>query len=142
MITLELITTTGLKFAEEVHEVLVPTPEGLIAVYDNSSELVSVIDAGIISIRKRATDADEKMEIFATNGGVVEVTKHRIRLLVEEADASDEISAEQAQAALEKAQELVKSADSHLQLDQAMRELKTQQARLKIADLRRLKQRR
>jgi len=142
MITLELVTLQGVKFAKEVHEVLLPTPQGQIAVFDNHSSLVSLVEGGVVSIRSNPNQADKDMEVFATNGGVVEITKNRVRMLVDEASGSSEVSQKEAEEALVRAKEMAASADDQVSLDKATSLIKTQQARLRVAEIKNLKRRR
>lgn len=107
MITLELISITGSVLSEEVHEVILPTPDGQIAVFPNHMPLISLITPGVISVRRRAGDKDANLEHYATNGGVVEIKENRyIRVLVDGAEHGLEIVEKEAEAALLRAQEL------------------------------------
>ena len=81
MITLELVTLSGVKYGEEVYEVILPTPDGQIAIFPNHMPLVSLASPGVISVRKREKDSDDAMEHFATNGGIVEINDRRVRVL-------------------------------------------------------------
>ncbi len=137
MITLELVTLSGLKFSDEVYEVVLPTPDGLIAVFPNHMPLVSLATPGVISVRRRESDADDKMQLFATNGGVIEINDRRVRVLVDEADDSSEVIEKEIEEALKLAKEEAKNAKDQVSLDKATQLVQTQQARLKIAELRR-----
>ncbi len=83
--------------------------------------LVTLAIPGVISVRRTRATADDQMEHFATNGGVIEIGNNFVRLLVDEADHADEIVEAEAQKALEHAQALVDR----------------QAVRLKVAELRR-----
>ena len=135
MITFELVTLSGVKFGEEVYEVLLPTPDGQIAVFPEHAPLVSLASPGVISIRRRASDSDAVLEHFATNGGVIEINDRRVRVLVDEADDSSEVVEKEAQAALELAQKEAREAKDQVSLDKATQLIQTQQARLRIAEL-------
>lgn len=142
MITLELVTLKGVKYAKEVHEALIPTPDGQIAVFDNHSDLVTLVEEGVVSVRTSEGQADKDMEHFAVNGGVVEITKNRIRMLIDEASGSSEISQKEAEEALERAKNLAAEAKDQVSLDKAYSQMRTQQARLRVAELKGLKRRR
>lgn len=137
MITFELVTLKGLKFSEDVYEVIVPTPDGLIAVFPHHMPLISLVSPGIISVRRSQSDNDDAMQIFATNGGIVDVEGTRLRVLVDEADHSEEITIEETEAALARAKELAAQAKDQVSLDKANQIIATQHARLKVAGLRR-----
>lgn len=140
-ITLELVALSGVKFSDQVYEVILPTPDGLIAVYPNHMPLVSLVSPGVISIRHREMDPDDKMELFATNGGIIEISEHSLRVLVDEADDSHEIVEQEVEAALALAQEEARKAEDAVSLDKASQLIQTQRARLQVAQMRRRKRR-
>ena len=73
MIHFQLVSTKGTKFDDDAYEVLVPTKDGTIALFEDHMPLISAGAAGVISVRKEANDSDEHMEEFAVSGGVVQV---------------------------------------------------------------------
>jgi len=138
MLTFELVTLEGMKFSEDAYEVILPTPEGQIAVFPEHMPLISVIVPGVISIRKRATDKDEQMDHFATDGGIVEIVHgKKLRLLADVAEHADDINEMEAKEALKRAQELRANADSQVDLAEASALIAQQSARLRVADLKR-----
>lgn len=141
MIRFELVTLNGTKFSEEVFEVRLPTPDGEIGVFTNHAPLVSVASTGVITIKRKSGDPDSKLEHFASNGGVIEITDGAIRVLVDEADHDAEISEKEAQEAYERAQKLRREAKDQVSLDKAQELVDRQAVRLKVADLRRRKRR-
>jgi F-type H+-transporting ATPase subunit epsilon len=137
MIHFSLVTLDGTKFGEDVHEVILPTPQGYIAVFENHAPLVSLASPGIISVRRKENHADDMMEHFATNGGVIEVEGNTIRILADEADAADEINETEVQKALERAKELRANAKDQVSLHHAQQLMDRSAVRLKVAGLRR-----
>src|ERR1700728_3784139 len=99
MIHFQLFTLTGLKFDDDVYEVVLPTLDGQIGVLAHNMPLISVATTGIISILRAARDPDSRMDHYATYGGVIEVADNNLRVLVDEADHSDEINEAEAQKA-------------------------------------------
>ena len=134
---LELVTLTGLKFAEDVYEVVLPTSTGQIAVFPKHMPLVTLATPGVISVRKTRTTADDEMEHFATNGGVIEIGNDFVRVLVDEADHADEIVEAEAAKALEHAKKLREDAKDKVSLEHAQAMVDRQAVRLKVAELRR-----
>jgi F-type H+-transporting ATPase subunit epsilon len=134
---LELVTLTGLKFSDDVYEVVLPTSTGSIAVLPNHMPLVTLATPGVISVRRTRATADDDMEHFATNGGVVEVSNDFVRLLVDEADHADEIVESEAREALERAQQMKQEAKDTVSLERAQALVDRQAVRLKVAELRR-----
>lgn len=137
----ELVTLEGTKFGEDVYEVILPTPDGEIAILPDHIPLVTLAAPGVIAIRRRPTDRDSQLEYFATNGGAIEVVGNRVRVLVDEADREDEINAEQAQKAFELAQKLRSEAKDQVELSKAQSLMDRHAVRLKVAGLRRHKHR-
>ncbi len=142
MNTFELVTLSGIKFGDEVYEVQLPTPDGLIGIFPHHMPIVSLVDPGVISIRRRETDHDDVMEHYAIHGGVVEINGKRIRVLVDEADHSDEVSEQEAQDALKRAEATAKSATDQVSLDKAHTLIQRHRSQLRVAELRKRKRRR
>ena len=136
---LQLITLEGLKLDEDVYEVILPTAAGEIAVYPGHEPLVTVAVPGVISVRKKRSEATSAREHFAGNGGVVEISPDRVRVLVDDADSSSEIVESEAKAALEAANKLKASAKNQVELERAQAMIDRSAVRLKVAGLRRSK---
>lgn len=137
MIQLELVTLTGLKLRESVYEVLLPTPQGQIAVFKNHAPLVSTAVTGVISVRKKDNHPDDMMEHYAIDSGIIEISNDTVRVLVDEADKDSEVSAKEAEEALANAKKLRAEAKDQVSLDKAQALVDRQTSRLKIAELRR-----
>lgn len=142
MIHFELVTLTGAKFKQSVHEVLLPTPEGQIAIFTGHMPLVSVASEGVISIRVKETDPDDFMETYATHGGLIEIGDKSVRVLVDEADHADEIVLAEAEKAHEAAKEALKDAKDLVSIEQAQSLIDRTAIRLQVAGLKRRKQKR
>ena len=136
-IRLQLITLTGIKYDDDVYEVLLPTLDGNIGVLPGHMPLISVATDGIISVRKNEKDPDDFMEHFATHGGVIEIADDTLRILVDEADHADEINEQEAQKAYERAQKMKTEAKDQLSLEQAQSQVDRSAVRLKVAGLKR-----
>jgi F-type H+-transporting ATPase subunit epsilon len=139
MIHFQLVSSSGTKFDDDAYEVLVPTKDGTIALFEDHMPLISAGAPGVINVRKQPSDADSAMESFAVSGGVVQVDGKTIRFISDEVDAPDEVSEGEAEAALKRAQELMANAQTQVQLHEAKRLLSHTSARLHVA---RLKKRR
>src|SRR3989344_6294222 len=137
MIHFELVTLDGTKFGQDVYEVVLPTTDGYIGVFPDHMPLVSIATPGVISIRHNQKDLDSKLEYFATNGGVIEISGNTVRVLVDEADRESEINEAQAQKALEQAKNLLKEAKNQMELNEARKLMDRQAVRLQVANLKR-----
>lgn len=141
MIHFELVTLNGTKFASDAHEVLLPTPQGIIAVFQHHMPLISIAVPGIINVRKKANDPDDLMLTYATNGGVIEIADNGIRVLVDEADSADEINEKETEKAHQEALELKRTAKDQVSLDKAQSLLDRSAVRLKVSELKRRRNR-
>jgi F-type H+-transporting ATPase subunit epsilon len=137
MIRFELVTLTGIKYSEDVYEVILPTLDGYIGVLPGHMPLVSVATNGVISVRKNEKDPDDMMESFASVGGVIEVANNTLRVLVDEADHADDISQAEAQAAHDRAVKLKAEAKDEISLKHAQTLVDRSAVRLQVAGLRR-----
>ena len=134
---LELVTLDGVKYSEEAYEVVLPTASGQITVLPNHEPLLSVVVPGVVTVRKQKGDPDHKLEHFATYGGVLEVTSEGVRVLVDEADAGDDINEQEAEKAKAAAQKLLGEAKSRVELDHAQSLVDRQAVRIQVAQIRR-----
>ncbi len=137
MFHFQLVSISGKKFDEEVHEVILPTLDGEIGVLKDHMPLVSVATTGAIAVRKNPKDPDSQREYFATNGGVIEVSNNNLRVLVDEADNAEEINEAEAQKALEQAKKMVAEAKDEVSLERAQAIVDRQGVRLQVANIKR-----
>lgn len=134
---LELVTLRGKKLDKEVYEVVIPTENGPIAVFPSHEPLVTMAVPGVLAVRYHEDDSDEQLEYLAITGGVVKISHHTIRILVDEADHSEDILEDESKAALQRAMELRENAKDQVELERAMELVDRHATRLKVASLRR-----
>lgn len=137
-ISFEVITPEGLKFQEDVYQVSLPTRDGYIGILPSHIPLITLIVPGIITIdRHRGLDEFEKRERLATAGGFCDVDGKRVRLLADTAERAEDIDEEKAKQALEQAHTMRREAKDALTLEQAVRFISEETARLKVLELKR-----
>jgi len=134
---LELVSLTGVKFSDDVYEVIIPTADGEISVFPTHMPLVSLAVPGVLKVRKNQSDADDTMATYASLGGVVEITPDHVRILVDEVERDEEILEEEAKAALETAHKLKAQAKNAVELEKAQGMIDRQSVRLHVAGLKR-----
>lgn len=142
MFHFQLVSISGKKFDEDVYEVILPTADGEIGVLQDHMPLVSVAKTGVIAVRRDPKTSDSQREYFATNGGVIEVSDNTLRVLVDEADHTDDINEAEAQKALDRAQKMKAEAKDEVSLEHAQQLIDRQQVRLQVASLKRRHQKR
>jgi F-type H+-transporting ATPase subunit epsilon len=133
----ELVSLDGVKFSAEAYSVVLPTAAGQVTILPGHEPLLGVVIPGVVTVRRNKTDADTHLEHYATYGGVLEVGKEGVRVLVDEATPGDEINEAEAEKAHQAALELQKSAKDQVELDKAQALVERTTVRLNVASLRR-----
>ena len=77
------------------------------------------------------------MEHYAIDSGVIEISGDTVRVLVDEADKDSDVSAKEAEEALNHAKQLRSEARDQVSLDKAQSLVDRQTSRLRVAELRR-----
>ncbi len=137
MIKFQLISLDGVKYDEDVYEILLPTLDGEIGVLPGHMPLISAATHGVISVRRVSSDKDDMMEQFAISGGVIEVANNTLRVLVDEADHAEDINEAEAQKAMELAQKMKSEAKDQVSLEHAQTLIDRSAVRLQVAGLKR-----
>ncbi len=119
MIKFQIVTLSGIKFDEQVYEIQLPTPDGQIGIFPHHMSLVSLAVPGVIAIRRHERDSNDKLEYFATDGGVIEILDNTVRILADEAVNAEEISEQSVKQALETAKQSYQNAKDKVSLDKA-----------------------
>ncbi len=135
MIQLQIITLSGVYKDEEVFEVHVPTTAGPIAINGGHAPLVGAIKPGVLSIIHKKGDREEQYEEIGVYEGTVDVLKNEVKVLVDDVDAPDEISKEEAEKALNRAKELAEKAGDSVALAEAQSMMDRSAVRLQLASL-------
>lgn len=133
----KLVTLLGVKINQDVYEVIIPTSTGEIAVFPGHEPLVTIAVPGVVAVRHKKEDGDEKLDHYAVSGGVVEISKSGVNILVDEADHGDDIIEAESKTALQRAIEMRDNATSQIELDKAHQLVDRHSVRLKVAELRR-----
>lgn len=141
MITFELVTLERLLFSEEVYEVIVPTPEGTIAILPHHIPVITIVSPGILSLRKTKSDPDGALEHVAISGGIAQITGNKVKILSETAETADEVDELRAQEARNQAKEAMEKATDDISVSDATAALERSLARLKLAELRKRRHR-
>ena len=137
MIKFQIVTLSGVKFDEDVFEIQLPTPEGKIGVFPNHMPLVSLAVPGMIAVRRNERDGNDKLEYFATDGGVIEILDNTVRILADEAVHAEDIQEDLTKKALAIAQDAYKNAKDKASLDKAQAMIDRQAVRLDVAKYKR-----
>ncbi|MBI3956851.1 MAG: ATP synthase F1 subunit epsilon [Candidatus Kerfeldbacteria bacterium] len=125
----EVVTPERTLYSSDVAQVTLPTVHGEITVLPHHIALVGLLAPGELRIvPKQGSDV-----YMAVSGGFIEVAKNRIHVLADTAERSDEIDEQRAEAARQRAQQLM----SEVQHDEearatALGQLEKELARLRV----------
>ncbi len=97
----EIVTPERRVYNDKIKMITLPGTEGEFQVLFNHAPLLSTFEVGRIQV----VDAAEKMQVFATSGGTVEVLKNKVLVLAESVERAEEIDIERAEAAINRAKE-------------------------------------
>lgn len=140
-LSFEVVTLEGLKFQENIWQVQLPTPKGMVGILPHHIPLVSLISPGVITIWRREHIPEDQVEHIATEGGFLEVDGKRVRLLADSAERADDIDELKAKEALERAKEMRARVHDEISLIEVTGTIERESARLQVAKLKRRKQR-
>ena len=128
----EIVTPEKVSFSDEVESLVVPAERGYLGVLAGHAPLLAALRPGEIRMLK---DGAERW--FTTSGGFMEVAGNKASLLVESAEAVEEIDVPRAQESLKRAQERLAAADKGVDRDRAQAALERARNRLRAASKRR-----
>ncbi len=129
---LEIVTAERVVYSEDVSVLVAPGADGELGILPNHSPLLTTLASGEIKVTKDGEDT-----FMAVSGGFLEVLGNKVTILANTAEHADEIDEERAEAALERAQERVATAESDMDLERALASMRRSAARLGVARRRR-----
>jgi F-type H+-transporting ATPase subunit epsilon len=135
---LEILTIERKLFDEHVNMVIAPGSEGVLGILPSHTPLLTALTFGELQIRR---DGQED-EFFAIGGGFMEVQPNHVIVLADSAEYAEDIDLTRAEAARQRAEEMLVQARSREELDFARAEtaLRRSVIRIKVAQRRRRRQ--
>jgi F-type H+-transporting ATPase subunit epsilon len=131
---LEIITAERVVLSDEVDQINAPTKDGRIGILPRHMPLLTILDVGVLDIIKNGETTP-----FAVTGGFMEVLPTRVTILADSADRADEIDEARAEAARQRAEELLSEQHSERDMKIAEAEMRKALVQLKVAGIQRLK---
>lgn len=129
-IDFKVVTPYGISYEDEIEKVTIPTTSGAITVYERHAPLVSVLRPGEMNVHK----LDGDVVNVAVAGGFLEVrSESRVYVMADTAERAEEIDIEEAQKAMERAQELLKQQDQLADIDFAKLQAKIEKEMARIS---------
>ena len=133
-IKLEIVTAERQVYSGDVEFVSAPGVMGTLGILPKHSPLLTALEAGELRFKK----GDEE-ESFAISGGFMEVRPDQVIVLADTAERAEEIDLERAEAARQRAEELLKERPSGVDMTTIERALRRSRIRLRVGKRRRKK---
>ena len=132
---LEVLTIERKLYDEYVNMVIAPGTEGVLGILPQHTPLLTALTYGELQVKK----AGEEDLFFAISGGFMEVLPDHVIVMADAAERAAEIDLERAQAALQRAENLLSraKADETVDFDQIEAALQRSAIRIKVAQRRR-----
>ncbi len=126
-IHLEVITPERKVYENDVDMVIAPGSEGYLGILPHHTPLLTALGPGEFRVKKGGVE-----EILAVFGGFMDVRGDRVVVLTEAAEPAEEIDAQRAQQARERAQEVLAQAGTLSAADEARARASLQRALVRI----------
>lgn len=131
-IRLDFVSQDRMVFSGDVTEILAPGVEGQLGILPKHAPLMTILAPGEVQVKREG----QPDLFFAVSGGWMEVRPDKVNILARTAERSDEIDQQRAEAARQRAEQLLRQGpprEERAGLDMA---LKRSQIRLKVASRR------
>ena len=123
-----IVTPDKTAFEGDAVSATIPGLAGYIGIWANHAPLVAAVVPGMVTLR---TDDAGSMKHMAVGTGFVEISDNVVNLMTETCEASDEIDAERAAKALERARKRLTDMEKDLDRERARLALARAEARVK-----------
>jgi F-type H+-transporting ATPase subunit epsilon len=133
-IHLEVITPERKVYEDDVDMVIAPGSEGYLGILPHHAPLLTALGPGEFRVKKGGVE-----EVLAVFGGFMDVRADRVVVLTEAAEPVEEIDAQRAQAARDRAREMLAQAGMLSAADEARARAALQRAlvRIRVSERRR-----
>jgi F-type H+-transporting ATPase subunit epsilon len=127
---LRIVTPEKVAWEGEVDSLTVPAWDGGLGILPGHAPLLAQLREGAVRIREKGQE-----RLMAVSGGFVEVLEGKASLFAETAELGEEIDAERARQAAEKARQDLKHSAGEVMDEKALAALRRALARLRVAEL-------
>jgi F-type H+-transporting ATPase subunit epsilon len=126
---LEIATPERLFANEQVSEAELPGKDGYMGILPGHAPLLSALGAGVLSF-----GSGGNRQVFAIDGGFVEVFENHVRVLADHAERASDIQANAARRELEAANNQLRQVHDGADPEAALRAVQKAQARVDAAE--------
>jgi F-type H+-transporting ATPase subunit epsilon len=101
---LEVVTPERVVYTDDVDMVIAPATEGYVGILPHHAPLLTTLGPGEFRVKKGGVE-----EVLAVFGGFMDVRGDRVVVLTEDAEHAEEIDAQRAQVARDRAQQALQA---------------------------------
>ena len=132
LLDVEIVTAEKTIFSGQASLILVPGIEGELGILSSHAPLITELDSGEILIRNEQEELS-----LVLSGGFVEVFNDKVTILADAAERTNEINIETTKEAIQKAEEIVDSKGSDIDIQKALFVIRASKAQLRVTNRRR-----
>ena len=136
LLDVEIVTAEKTIFSGQASLILVPGIEGELGILSSHAPIITELDPGEVLIRNEQEELS-----LVLSGGFVEVFNDKVTILADAAERTNEINIEKAKEAIQKAEKIVDSKGSDIDIQKALFVIRASKAQLRIANRRRTNKR-
>ena len=131
LLDVEIVTAEKTIFSGQASLILVPGIEGELGILSSHAPIITELDSGEVLIRNEQEELS-----LVLSGGFVEVFNDKVTILADAAERTNEINIEKAKEAIQKAEKIVDSKGSDIDIQKALFVIRASKAQLRIANRR------
>ena len=136
LLDVEIVTAEKTIFSGQASLIIVPGIEGELGILSSHAPIITELDPGEVLIRNEQEELS-----LVLSGGFLEVFNDKVTILADAAERTNEINIEKAKEAIQKAEKIVDSKGSDIDIQKALFVIRASKAQLRIANRRRTSKR-
>ncbi len=126
---LDIVTTEGVVYSDEVDVVVAPGIEGQLGILPHHAPLMTTLQPGELRVRKSGEESS-----LAISGGFLEVRPDRVIILADAAERAEEIDIARAEEAKRRAEDRLRQPTPEVDMAEAETALHRALARLEVVE--------
>jgi len=137
MFHLSIVTAEGSLYEGDIEMLVAPAVDGEVGIMTNHHPMVTKLGPGAMRVVK----TDKTEEVLFVNGGYLEILNNKATILADAAENMEKIEVEQAKAARQSAQAMLKNVTGEVDREKLEEEIRVQTLRERLAEVHQFKKR-
>ena len=132
LLDIEIVTAEKTIFSGQASLIQIPGIEGELGILPSHAPIITELDPGEVLIKN-----EKEVLSLVLSGGFVEVFNDKVTILADAAERTNEIDIEKTNEAIEKAEKIVESKGSDIDIQKALFVIRASKTQLRVANRRR-----